>query len=256
MTMTREELRDLSSSIDNLMDLGRKGEADQLIDKGLEESADNPAYHLFFQAEAAGYREGDSRKRERLIAEALKAAPDDAFMLRNMGVCYFLDEKISKSQRFFEESLKAEPGDADSMRCLGLICSIRGKESRAMEWYGKALAVKPDDNDSMRQMGVSLSKLGQDRESLDWYRKALECNGQDYDSMRQMGISFAMLGDYQMATTWINLALTVHPGDVESKRNLKLVQRKQSGRDFGGVFLTKIARWGTLAWRRFINRLG
>jgi Flp pilus assembly protein TadD len=135
---------------------------------------------------------------------------------------------------------------------------MRGKESKAMEWYRQALAVKPADNDAMRQMGVSHSKLGEERQALDWYRRAIECCEQDYDAMRQMGISFAMLGDYGAATTWIQLALTVNPADLESKRNLKLVQRKQSGSDdaFGGALMTKVARGITLAWRRFINRLG
>lgn len=127
-----------------------------------------------------------------------------------------------------------------------------------MEWYRQALAVKPDDNDAMRQIGVSFSKLGRDRDALDWYRRALECCNQDYDAMRQMGISFAMLGDYGTALTWLNLALTVNPGDLDSKRNIKLVQRKQSGRDdsFGGALMTRVARGITVAWRRLMDRLG
>jgi Flp pilus assembly protein TadD len=256
--MTREELRGLSTTIDTMMDLGRRDEAEQVMATALQESAHDPAYHLFFQAEAAGYFEGDHRKRERLLAEGVRTAPEDAFMLRNMGVCHLLDEKLSRARRRFEEALRAEPRDADTLRCLGLICSMRGKESRAMEWYRQALAVKPDDNDAMRQMGVSYSKLGQDRDAIDWYRRALECCDHDYDAMRQMGISFAMLGDYPTALTWLNLALTVNPGDLESKRNMKLVQRKQGGRDdaFGGALMTKVARALTLAWRRFINRLG
>ena len=258
MTTKREELRSLSAAIDNLMDLGRRDEAERVLAQALQESADEPAYNLFFQAEAAGYFAKDHRKRDRLLAEAVRSAPDDAFLLRNMGVCHLLEERPSKARRYFEEALRAEPGDADTLRCLGLVCSTRGKESKAMEWYRQALAIRPADNDAMRQMGVSLSKLGQDREALEWYRRALECCEHDYDAMRQMGISFAMLGDYPTALTWLNLALTAHPGDIESKRNMKLVQRKQSGTDdaFGGALMTKAARAVTLAWRRFINRLG
>ncbi|GAB4171517.1 MAG: hypothetical protein Tsb0017_25200 [Geothermobacteraceae bacterium] len=60
--MTREELRELSRAIDNLMNLNRTDDGRELLDKALQESSDDPAYNLFFQAEIQGYFEPDSVK--------------------------------------------------------------------------------------------------------------------------------------------------------------------------------------------------
>lgn len=258
MVASRETLQEMSASIDTLMDRGRREDAGRLLAEALEKSTHDRAYHLFFQAEMAGHLERDRRRRNTLLTDAVRHLPDDPFLLRNLGICHLLDENITKARRLFQEALRMEPRDGETLRCLGLACSMGGRETRAMEWYGQALAVNPGDHDAMRQMGVSLSKLGKDREALGWYRRALECCAQDYDAMRQMGISFAMLGDYTTAVTWLNLALGIHPGDHESRHNLKLVQRKQSGRDaaFGGALLGRAARAINLAWRRLMDRLG
>ena len=256
--MTREELRGMSSTIDDLMDLGREEEAEKLLTEALQASADDEAYHLFFQAESAYYLENDYRTREQLLAKGLRAAPDDAFLLRNMGGGHLMKKRHSKARRHFEKALEAEPHDIDTLRCLGLLNSARGRESKARKWFQQALAIDPEDNDSLRQIGVSYSKLGKDEEAIVWYKKALEYCSQDYDAMRQMGISIAMLGDYELALTWLNRALEVNPGDRDTTRNIWLVKQKQSGKgtSFIDVIMIRLARKFTLAWRRFIDRFG
>ncbi len=254
---TREKLRSMSSTIDDLMDLGKKEEAEHLLAEALQASTDDQAYHLFFQAEEALYIEKDHRTRERLLSEGVKAAPEDAFLLRNLGGGYLMDEKYSKARRLLERALEAAPEDADTLRDLGLLSSARGRESQAMAWYQQAIEINPADNDSMRQIGVSYSKLGRDQEAIGWYKKALECCEQDYDAMRQMGISLAMLGDYEKALSWLNRALEINPGDIDSKRNLRLAKKKQSGKGttFVDAIMIRLARKLTLAWRRLIDRL-
>jgi len=255
--MTREELRQMSSAIDDLMNLGRRVEAEQQLKEALQAAAHDQAYHLFFQGEAALYIERDHRSRERLLLEGIKEAPDDVFLLRNLGGGYLMDEKYHKARRTLERALQAEPHDADVLRDLGLLSSAKGRESRAIDWFRKAIAVKPNDYDAMRQIGVCYSKLGRDEDAINWYRNALACNSQDYDAMRQMGISFAMLGQYDTAIDWLNHALEINPGDRDSHRNLGLVRVKMDGKSttFLDRIMIRIFRRITLYWRRLIDRL-
>lgn len=254
--MTREELREISSTIDTLMDLGREQEAEELLNRALEESRNDPAYYPFFQAEAAAYLHDDHRSRQQLLKKGLKAAPHDAFLLRNMGGGYLLEKRFARARQMFEEALAAEPEDADTLRSLGLLYSMKGKESRGIRLFRKAMEIKSDDYDSMRQIGVSLSKLGRDEEALAWYKQAIACYNEDYDAMRQMGVSYAMLGEYDTAITWLDRALEINPNDWDSKRNKHLVQLKQSGkgRTFLDAIMIRIFRFFTLAWRRFVDR--
>jgi tetratricopeptide (TPR) repeat protein len=248
----------MSRAIDNLMDLGRKGDAEELLTSAREGAVGDHPYQLFFQAEAAGYLDQDLKRRERLLKEAVAADEGDGFLLCNLAICHLSAERLGKARRLMDRALACQPDSPDIMRYQGLICSIRGRESKAMQWYGRALAVNAADNDALRQTGVSLSKLGREREAIDWYRRALEACETDYDAMRQMGISFAMLGEYETGLKWLNLALTVNPADRESSRNIRLVKRKQSGVDdtFPMSLLTRFARMLTLSWRRFVDLLG
>ncbi len=257
MRRTRDELRDMSSAIDNLMDLGRRADAEQLLLVALEESAHDPAYHLFFQAESALYIDRDHRQREHLLTRGLQSAPEDPFLLRNLGGGYLIEEKYGKARRLFNRALEIDPKNADTLRSFGLLHSAKGKESRAICWFQKALAVKPDDYDSLRQIGVCHAKLGNDREAINWYGRALGCNPRDYDAMRQTGISHAMLGDYETALRWLDRAIATNPDDRESKRNKNLVLMKQSGRGrtFLDAIMIRIVRFFTLAWRRIVDRI-
>jgi len=255
--MTREELRKMSSTIDDLMDIGKREEAELLLDEALRATAGDRAYILFFQAEAALYIDKDHRTRERLLLEGVQEAPEDVFLLRNLGGGYLMDEKYHKAHRILEKAWQVDPRDADTLRDLGLLSSAKGRESRAMDWFKKAIAVKPDDYDSMRQIGICYSKLGRDEEANNWYRQALACYPRDYDAMRQMGVSHAMLGDYVTAIEWLNHAIEINPGDRDSRHNLHLVEQKKSGKNvtFLDKIMIRIFRRLTLTWRRLIDRL-
>lgn len=257
MSATREQLRDMSFTIDNLMDLGKKTEAEQLLKNALQASLHDNAYHLFFQAEAALYIGKDHRQREYLLNEGLKVGPEDAFLMRNLGGGYLMDKRYSKARHYFRRALELEPKNPDTLRSIGLLYSAKGREGRAINWFLRALDVKTDDHDSLRQIGVCHAKLGNDLEAIDWYKKALVCCSNDYDAMRQMGVSFAMLGDYETALVWLNRALKIHPNDLDSKRNLRLTKQKKSGigTTFVDRILVRIARKLTLAWRRLVDRI-
>lgn len=257
MGTARDELRNLSSHIDNLFDLGKREEGAALLQKALIDSAGDQAYHLFFTAEAAGYLERDRRKQKGSLLQAHRLAGDDPFIVKNVGVYFLINDSERKAIKFFDKVIELDPADFESLRNKGLAFSNLGREKKGMEWFAKAIALNPSDYDAMRQTGVSLSKLGRDLEAIGWYRKALAVNENDYDSMRQLAISLAMIGKYDAAIEWLNLALAVNPNDFESKRNLKLVMKKMTGE--GETIVSKLlnylGRKLASAWRWLANQL-
>lgn len=253
----RSALRGLSSQIDDLFDLGKKGEAAALLQKALLDSADDPAYHLFFLGEQAGFLARDRKKHMDCLLQAQRLDEHDPFLLKNVGVYYLLNDFERKAIKCFDKVIELDPSDYEAYRHKGLAYSNLGREKKGMEWFAKAISIAPWDYDAMRQTGVSLSKMGKDREAIEWYRKALSVNENDYDSLRQLAISLAMLGQYDAAIEWLDLALAVNPDDFEAKRNRKLVIKKMTGA--GETLLTKLmillGRRLYAAWRWLVNLL-
>ncbi|MHB8057182.1 MAG: tetratricopeptide repeat protein [Desulfuromonadaceae bacterium] len=257
MGASRNELRELSSQIDALFDLGKREEAATLLNQAITDSAGDGAYNLFFLGEAAGYLERDIRKQKSYLLQAYQLEENDPYIVKNLGVYYLINDSERKAIKLFDKAIELDPNDFESFRNKGLALSNLGREKKAMEWFAKAVAINHLDYDAIRQTGISLSKLGKDGEAIEWFRKALAVNENDYDSMRQLGISLAMLGKYETAVGVLKLALSVNPNDYESKRNLNLVLRKMSGE--GETFLSRtlnyLGRKLASAWRRLINQL-
>ena len=255
--LTRQDLQNKANAIDSLFDLGKLEEGRAAILEALEASKDDPTYHLYFQAEVAGYLEQNSKEQGRLFLEALHHAPDDLFLMRVNGVWQLMNGKVWTAVRTFDRVLALDPSDADTLRCIGIAHSRLDRDRKAITFYTQALASNPNDSDAMRQIGVSYSKLGEDREALDWFRRALAVNEVDYDSMRQMGISLAMLADYEGALQWLRLAQTVNPQDYETRLNMALVLKKMRGEETCLERVSiQLGRWISRVWGKLLDRFG
>lgn len=254
---SRGALRILSARIDHLFDLGKRAEAEALLQKALADSADDRAYRLFFLGEEAGFLARDRNRQKEFLLEAHRLEEGDPFLLKNLGIYYLLNDSERKAIKCFDRVMELDPTDHEAFRHKGLAFSNLGREKKGMEWFAKAIAISATDYDAMRQTGVSLSKLGKDREAIEWYRKALAVNEDDYDSIRQLAISLAMIGQYDAAVEWLNLALAVNPNDFETKRNLNLVRKKMTGADETPLsrLLNYLGRAFYAAWRWLVNRL-
>lgn len=254
---SRSALRELSSQIDHLFDLGKKEEAAALLEKALLDSAADPAYRLFFLGEEAGFLARDRKKHKDCLLRAQQLEENDPFILKNVGVYFLLNDAERKAIKCFDRVIELDPSDHEAYRHKGLAYSNLGREKKAMEWFAKAIAIAAWDYDAMRQTGVSLSKMGKDAEAIRWYRKALSVQENDYDSLRQLAISLAMIGQYEAAIEWLDLALAVNPDDFESKRNRNLVIKKMTGADetILSRLLNYLGRRLYSVWRWCLNLL-
>lgn len=255
--MDQAALQQLAAQIDDLFDLGRADEAQQLLAQGLNVSLNNPAYHLYFQAEAAWYLERSSKEQGLLLQAAAEHAPDDPFLQRGIGVWQLMSNKTWSAVRTFDRVLALDPSDADTLRCMGIAHSRLDRDRKAIRFYAAALEINPRDADALRQTGVSYSKLGEDEEALGWFKQALAINDLDYDAMRQLGISLAMLHDLDGALEWLRLAQAVNPQDYETRLNLALVLKKQRGEETWVERVSiRLGRWFNRVWGKLLDMAG
>lgn len=255
--MKRAELQNLAAQIDDLYDLGKLEEGQQLLSQGIAAASEDTAYERYFQAEYAWYHDRSSKEQGRLLQEAATLAPDDAFLQRGIGIWQLMNNKTWSAVRTFDKVLTLDPHDADTLRCMGIAHSRLDRDRKAIRFYQAALAINPNDGDALRQIGVSYSKVGEDQEALGWFKRALTVNEQDYDAMRQMGISLAMLHDLDGALEWLRLAQAVNPQDYETRLNLALVLKKQRGDE---TWLEKVSirlgRWFNRIWGKLLDMAG
>ena len=255
--MQREELQQIAKHIDDLFDLGKLDEGQQLLQKALEAAASDQAYLCYFKAEAAGYIDENFNEHSSLLKQASELSPSDTFLLRGLGTCQLMNDKVWQAVRTFDKLLAMAPDDFDGLRCMGIAHSRLDRDRKALKFYAAALKNNPEDSDSMRQSGVSYSKLGEDKEAINWYRRALQINEFDYDAMRQMGISLAMLEDLQGAREWLLMAQAINPKDYETRLNLALVNKKLRGEETWMEKMTiRLGRWMNRIWCRLLDRFG
>lgn len=255
--MERLALQQMAAQIDDLFDLGRVEEGQQMLVKALEDANATPAYERYFQAEAAWYLQRSSKEQGRLLQEAATLAPDDVFLLRGIGIWQLMNNRTWSAVRTFDKVLTLNPQDADTLRCMGIAHSRLDRDRKAIRFFEAALAVNPNDGDALRQIGVSYSKLGEDHEALGWFKRALLVNDQDYDAMRQLGISLAMLHDLDGALEWLRLAQAVNPQDYETRLNMALVLKKQRGEETWLERLSiRMGRWFNRVWGKLLDLAG
>ena len=186
MSTDIDALREFSYKIDDLYSSAKNTEAEELLRQAIEQTEDEePAYHLFFKGEFAGYVEKDDEKRRELCEQATELCPGDFFLARAMGVSL----------------------------------SILGREEEAIEWFDKALWLNPDDHHSMRERGAAFQKTGHNEEALEWFDKALKINPSYCHALCDTGITLSNLGHYDKALKWFDNTLKINPNYVRAIRN-------------------------------------
>ncbi|MCJ7482444.1 MAG: tetratricopeptide repeat protein [Thermodesulfovibrionales bacterium] len=224
-----EHLRGLSARIDNLYRSGGEAEGKKLLSSALDEAKKiDPAYHLFFQGEWAGYVGKDYEKQKGLFFKAIELRSDDSLLLRNLGVSL---SKLSREEEaiiWFDKALEINPKDSDAMYNRGVSLSKLGREEEAIIWFDKALKINPKDSDAMRSRGAVLSKLGRKEEAIIWFDKALEINSKDTLSLAWKAYVFQFLGQYEDALGPAKKACELAPDNANYLSRYNLIARKLS----------------------------
>ena len=207
-----EYFRALSEKIDELYYSGKKEEGAAELKMALSEAEGvNESYRLFFEGELAGYIENDLPKQEKLFRQALNIAPEDFFLLRNLGVVLEKKGKEYDAIKIYNQALEINPKDYHTLRQKGVFLSKQGKEEEAIKVFDKAIEINPRDYSSLRQKGVSLSKLGKEMEAERLFDQALEIMPKDYFSLIQKGVTLAKQKRFEKANRQFGYASDLKP---------------------------------------------
>jgi len=88
------------------------------------------------------------------LLEKLKATPDDAGLLANVGNIYYDAKQYKIAIEYYEHALKIQPTDASVRTDLGTAYWYTGEADAAISQFNKALTYDPNKADTLFNLGI------------------------------------------------------------------------------------------------------
>ncbi len=106
------------------------------------------------------YERGKFRESERAYERALLKAPNNVFILSNLGVVRFKLNKYKGSEEAFKKAIAIDSNDTFSRTTLGIVYYQQGKYDDAVDQLTKALAINPKLPQAHNYLGITASMKG------------------------------------------------------------------------------------------------
>ena len=106
------------------------------------------------------YERGKYRESERAYERALLKAPNNVFILSNLGVVRFKLNKFKGSEEAFKKAIAITPDDTFSRTTLGIVYYQQARYDEAMDQLTKALAINPKLPQAHNYLGITASMKG------------------------------------------------------------------------------------------------
>ncbi|MDQ3622183.1 MAG: tetratricopeptide repeat protein, partial [Verrucomicrobiota bacterium] len=103
---------------------------------------------------------GNYRDAERLYEKMLTKAPNNLYVLSNLGVVRFRSGKLKLAEESFKKAIAIAPDDGFSHCTLGIVYYSLGKYDEAVNALTKALAITPKNATAHNYLGITASQKG------------------------------------------------------------------------------------------------
>jgi Flp pilus assembly protein TadD len=101
---------------------------------------------------------GNYLEAEKIYRRILEKAPNNLYILSNLGVVLFRAGKNKEAEDAFKKALKAAPDDAFSHCTLGIVYHQEGKSDDAVNELTKALALDPQNTTAASYLGIIVNE--------------------------------------------------------------------------------------------------
>jgi tetratricopeptide (TPR) repeat protein len=125
--------------------------------------------------------------------DILAKYPDAYPIQRNVGNCYFAQEKYDLAEQAYQKVLDKDPKNVDAIIAIGNCFANRGDAAKAMEWYSKVEFEKIEDPTVLFNLGTSYYNNAKFEDALKFYKRAVEKQKDSTDAMYQLGLCYLNL---------------------------------------------------------------
>ena len=106
------------------------------------------------------FDKGNYRDAEKIYERILQKAPNNLYILSNLGVVRFRGQKLKLAEESFKKAIAIAPEDAFSRCTLGIVYYSEGKYDDAVNELTKALAINPKNATAHNYLGITASQKG------------------------------------------------------------------------------------------------
>jgi len=94
------------------------------------------------------------------LSKALKASPEDAYIMRELGIAYFQAQKVDKALDALEAASHAFPNDTTLLYYLAQGYQEKGRWDQSLSLYQQVLKLDPGRVEIYYNLGVVYDKKG------------------------------------------------------------------------------------------------
>lgn len=106
------------------------------------------------------FERGNYRDAEKIYDKALAKAPNNLYILSNLGVVRFRQQKYKLAEEAFKKAIAVAPEDDFSHCTLGIVSYQQGKFDDAIQSLTRALAINPKNPTAHNYLGITASQKG------------------------------------------------------------------------------------------------
>ena len=156
------------------------------------------------------FDKGNYRDAEKIYEKILQKAPNNLYILSNLGVVRFRAQKLKLAEEAFKKAIAIAPEDAFSRCTLGIVYYSQGKFDDAVNELTKALAINPKNATAHNYLGITASQKGWQEAAQKELETAVAIDPQYADAHFNLAVVFATMQPpqkeparkhYQLATS-------------------------------------------------------
>ncbi|OGW79742.1 MAG: hypothetical protein A3G33_01680 [Omnitrophica bacterium RIFCSPLOWO2_12_FULL_44_17] len=155
-----------------------------------------------------------------------KENPNDAKLIRELGVLYFETNNYQEALNSFGRSLELNPNDAETEYNLGQTYLGMNDLSRARSHFERACELKPEHLGATYGLGLVLDATG-DPAAAQMFRKVIAKDPQMADAHFHLGSIYYGTNRYLEAENEFQQAVTLQPANISAYYNLGLARIQQ-----------------------------
>jgi tetratricopeptide (TPR) repeat protein len=162
-----------------------------------------------------------------LFSDAVKKAPDDAFMRSNLGIAYAELGRIDEAIKEYQTALKLDHNYAEAHNFLGIAYASQGRLDEAIKEYQTAITIKPEYAEVHNNLGIAYANQGRLDEAIKEYQAALKISSNNVETHNNLGLAYETRGRINEAIKEYQAAIKIKPDYVEPHNNLGIVYANQ-----------------------------
>lgn len=152
---------------------------------------------------------GDYPKALRSLLEAEKLDPSSPGIQNNLGMVYFLRDRMDLSEKHISQAVKLAPGFSDAKNNLARVYIEVGKPEAAVPLLQTVLRDLTYERPSKATLNLGLAyfKMGRFQEAQNFFNKALSYGRDNCMAQNYLGRSYYETKDYTRASEILDLAV-------------------------------------------------